>query len=64
MENDSIVSLPTLARELKVSQLWIRREAEAGRLPGIKAGNGRFIFSRKAVERALLERAEKSEAAQ
>jgi hypothetical protein len=52
-----LLSLPILARNLRVSQTWLRQEAEAGRIPSLAAGRGRFLFSRSAVEAALVERA-------
>lgn len=42
-----------LARDLGVSADWIRREAAAGRIPHIKAGDT-ILLNRKAVEAALL----------
>lgn len=60
--HSELLNLSAMARRLRVSQRWLRREVEAGRLPAIKADN-RFLFSRMAVERALLERAEHQEAA-
>jgi excisionase family DNA binding protein len=59
MQTDrELLSLPMLARHLRVTQGWLRHEAEAGRIPAILAGN-RFLFSRSAVEAALLKRASK-----
>jgi hypothetical protein len=63
MSNESqgeLLTLPSMARTLRVTQRWLRREAEAGRVPAVKA-DSRFLFSRAAVERALLERAEQTE---
>jgi len=58
MENDDrLVSLRALAQSLRVPAKWLRSEAEAGRLPCLRAGR-KFLFSVKAVERALLARAE------
>jgi len=54
--HDELVSLGVLSRELRVTQSWLRAEAEAGRVPCLRA-KGRFLFSRAAVETALLERA-------
>ena len=59
MENE-LLTLPQLARRLKVSQRWLRDEAEAGRIPCLNAGSGRYLFSSTAVERALLERANRA----
>jgi hypothetical protein len=56
-----LISLPALARTLRVSQSWLRQEAEARRVPSLPAGPGRFLFSRSAVETALVERARQQE---
>ena len=50
--------LPTgpMARRLRVPVRWLRGEAEAGRVPCLKAGRV-FLFSPAAVEAALVERA-------
>ncbi|MDP6558260.1 MAG: hypothetical protein QGG71_26590 [Pirellulaceae bacterium] len=45
-----------LARNLRVTVGWLRDEADAGRLPHVKAGN-RYLFNSEAVRRVLLERA-------
>lgn len=45
-----------LARELKVTVGWLRAEADAGRLPHVKAGK-RYLFNTEAVRQVLLERA-------
>ena len=45
-----------LARRLKVTVAWLREEADAGRLPHVKAGN-RYLFNDEAVRQTLLERA-------
>jgi hypothetical protein len=55
-----LLSLPRMARRLKVSQSWLKREAEAGRIPSLSAG-GRFLFCSAAVEKVLLERAQDAE---
>ena len=52
-----LLSLPALARALRVTQGWLRAEAEAGRIPALPAGKGRYLFSRVAVETALTQRA-------
>ena len=52
-----LLSLPAMARRLHVTQTWLRSEAEAGRIPALPAGNGRYLFSRAAVEAALAQRA-------
>jgi len=49
-----------MARHLRVSQTWLKSEAAAGRVPALPAGNGRYLFSRAAVENALTQRAASS----
>ena len=47
------------ARLLRVPVRWLRIEAEAGRVPCLKAGKA-FLFEPEAVEAVLLERARNS----
>jgi excisionase family DNA binding protein len=51
-----LVTLPELARRLRVPARWIRQEAEAGRIPHLKAGS-QLLFNLGAVETVLAERA-------
>lgn len=51
-----IVHLNTLARRLGVPAGWLRREAEGGNLPHVKAGS-QLLFDAATVERVLLKRA-------
>ena len=51
-----LTPLPAMARSLHVTQRWLRAEAEAGRIPHLRAG-ARLLFDAEAVERLLLERA-------
>lgn len=51
-----VLTLSRMARRLRVPQRWLRAEAEAGRVPCIRAGR-RFLFAPDAVERVLAERA-------
>lgn len=51
-----LVPLLTMARRLGVTQKWLRVEADAGRLPALKAG-ARLLFVPEAVEAELLKRA-------
>ena len=46
-----------MARRLRVPVRWLRSEAEAGRIPHIKAERV-LLFDPEAVERVLLERAQ------
>ena len=43
---------------LRVPVKWLRAEAEAGRVPHLKAGKA-LLFDPEAVERVLLERAQR-----
>ena len=45
-----------MAERLGVPEAWLRREAAAGRIPGLDAG-GRWLFVESLVVRALRERA-------
>lgn len=51
--------LNVTARRLRVPYAWLRAEAEAGRVPCLRAGN-RVLCSPDAVERVLAERASRS----
>jgi hypothetical protein len=56
---DAPETLNQLSRRLKLPARWVRREAEAGRLPCLKVGDT-FLFSPRAVDEALLKQAEGS----
>ena len=56
MENELLFTLSAMARHLKVTQAWLRGEAEAGRVPALDA-NGRLLFNPPAVVRVLADRA-------
>ena len=45
-----------MARVLRVNLRWLRAEAEAGRIPALRAER-RFLFNQEAVLRALAGRA-------
>jgi len=66
MENipqpSDLKNLPALARHLRVSQSWLRSEVDAGRIPSLRAGKARYLFSLAAVEKSLLERAAQGDA--
>jgi hypothetical protein len=47
--------LGAMARRLRVPASWLRAEAEAGRLPHLRAGNA-LLFDPNVVERMLLDR--------
>jgi hypothetical protein len=51
-----LLSLSRMARRLRVTVAWLREEAEASRVPCLRAGR-RYLFCASAVERVLAERA-------
>ena len=51
-----LVTLAVLARRLSLSVAWLKAEAEAGRVPHLKAGRRR-LFNVDAVRDCLLKRA-------
>ena len=51
-----LVTLHELARYLRLKPSWLRGEADADRIPCLRAGSRR-LFNLEAVEKALLERA-------
>lgn len=51
-----LVLLSVAAASLGVTTKWLRSEADAGRIPHLKAGD-RLLFDLETVERLLLERA-------
>ena len=57
--NHALLPLGPMARRLHVTTAWLRSEAEAGRVPCLRAGS-RFLFNPDAVERALADRAAQS----
>lgn len=56
--HENVLSLARMARRLGVTASWLRAEAEAGRIPCLRAG-ARYLFAPAAVEAVLLERAAK-----
>ena len=54
--DQKLLTLRDIARVLRLSSRWVREEAEANRIPHLKAGK-RLLFNRSAVEQHLLERA-------
>jgi len=54
--NDRLYTDSQLARRLKVRASWLRADADSGRLPHTRVGDG-YIFDVEAVETALLARA-------
>ena len=51
-----ILSLSRAARRFCVTQAWLRAEAEAGRVPHLRAGT-RYLFDNGALAEALAMRA-------
>jgi hypothetical protein len=51
-----LIPLGPCARRLRVPSTWLRQEAEAGRVPHLRAGKA-ILFDLETVERVLLERA-------
>jgi len=54
--NDTLCNLFELARRLRLPVAWLKAEADAHRIPCLRAGRRR-VFNLEAVERALAERA-------
>lgn len=50
------IPLGAMARVLRVKVAWLRQEAEAGRIPALRAGDT-FLFDPFLIQRLLLERA-------
>jgi hypothetical protein len=51
-----LLPLAAMARSLGVSARWLRAEAEAGRLPGVRA-DPTWLFDADLIEHLLAERA-------
>lgn len=56
MENEKLLPVGPMARRLRVPVQWLRAEAEAGRIPHLRAGKA-FLFDPATVEQVLIERA-------
>ncbi len=52
----TLLPLAPMARRLRVTTGWLRAEADAGRVPCLRAGT-RYLFASEAVERVLADRA-------
>ena len=59
MSRAVLLPLGLTARLLSVPSTWLRAEADAGRLPHLRAGS-KYLFDVDTVERLLLERARQS----
>ncbi len=60
-EEKKTLILGAMARRLRVTSTWLRAEAEAGRIPHLRAGST-LLFDPQAVERIVLERLRAAEA--
>ena len=49
-----LLTLCAMARRVHVTQKWLKSEAEAGRVPHLKAGD-RLLFDPDSVEKLLLQ---------
>ena len=58
----ALLPLNRMARRLRVTVAWLRAEADAGRVPCLRAGS-QHLFAPEAVERVLAERAANEKAA-
>jgi hypothetical protein len=56
---EQLLNLASMARVLGVPKQWLRDEADAERVPCLRAGD-RYLFAPSAVERVLAERAAQS----
>jgi excisionase family DNA binding protein len=61
VEKQILIPLAEMAVRCGVPDAWLRREAEAKRIPSLRVGR-RLLFNVEAVERALLARAAEVEA--
>ena len=55
-----LLSLSRLSRRLGVTQQWLRDQADAGKIPCLKAGN-RYLFNPVAVQENLAAKAERTQ---
>ena len=54
-----LLSLPRAARRIGVTAKWLRTEADAGRVPCLRA-DSRYLFDVEAVAQSLAKRAAKT----
>lgn len=54
------LTLPAMARQLRVPTTWLKAEADAGRLPCVRAGRA-YLFDAATVIAAVAERARRGE---
>lgn len=60
MDTKTFMPLHMLSRRLGLPAAWIKAEAEAGRLPHLRAGR-QMMFNPEAVERVLFERTQQEQ---
>lgn len=53
---NELLSLRRMARQLGITQAWLREQADTGKVPCLKAGN-HYLFHPPTVERILADRA-------
>ena len=56
METETICTIRALAAALRLPALWLKAEADAGRIPCLRVGR-RLLFNLDAVKATLAERA-------
>ena len=56
MENTSLLTVRPVAKHFGVTVAWLKAEADAGRVPYLRAGK-RYLFNLPAVEAVLFKRA-------
>lgn len=59
METRRLITIRSMAARLRVPAKWLKQEAEAGRIPCLRAGTA-ILVSPEAVEAELLRRAAES----
>jgi len=55
MDDKIFIPIHTLSRRLGLPEAWLKNEAEAGRIPSLRASR-RLMFNADEVERILTER--------
>lgn len=55
---NDLLSLPRMARHLGVTQQWLKEQAQAGRVPALRAGS-RYLFNPETVLQVLADEAKK-----
>ncbi len=53
---NEVLSLRRMARRIGTTQAWLREQADAGKIPHLKAGK-RYLFHPPSVEKMLADRA-------